>query len=1808
MFETLGLGVDFQFKNSGQGDMSKAMADMNNLYNTAGMTSDELTRLGNSFNTFADGLGGIGQKMMATGAVITGISGLAIKSAADFEEAFTGAIKYMSDTSTEGITKFQNQLSSTAKYLGITKEAILEATQEYMAMGLAQEEALKMAESVSYAGKVWDVLPAEAASAFKGIAAAYNLDMLVDETRNEFIDLINYVADQTALTGADSLSFLSAAGSGLKLIGRTDMEGALGIAAAARKAEVDITHLGYAMRTISKRYMNNGDEIFESIGVSIRDAAGELIPFDEALGKAAVNLQNYSQDVQSEWAVALGGLYSDDLLRTISGWSEYDRTMQAITSGNYLGSAAAEWEKITNTFNHNANVTKVIFTDFIQATFGQLLPILTSLMKPLNAFFGKITEWLSQHPLIGRFVAGFITLAGVFLLVGGAAILLSSKLLALRASITAAGGAANMAKGFFKGLGAVFNEVRPMMAGFIKQAASLALTMGAIYFVWKYDVFGIRSVLEQFTTDVKDAFSGSKELIKKDAVSIKTELANLDVSNNFVDKLKAFFVRVSLVWQGVKDLIMNDWILSDEMYAKLEAAGLLGVVTKIAMILYRLQLVWTGFKNGFASTMEAIRNIFTTIFKPVFDAIGNVILFVIEKVTDLMVAIGLMEEGKGLLDENTSKWEKFGEVLGGVAAVAATLFSVWKGFKVITAPISFIRNLRGGTGPLPSGDGGSGGSGSGGGSGGSGGRGGGNPLVQSPVNILKAMGNLALIIGGFTILVAAYGALSKIPGFNQFMASGLKTLKSLFVGVASLAVNIGIIAVLVYGMSKISPTNALKAFGSLAIVVGGFTLIIAAYGLLSMIPGFDDFLSRGCQTLDNLFRVMGTFASGNLLLMIAGITLMGLISPMTMLSGMASLAVVLGGFTLIISAFALLASIPGFDDFITRGGQSLDNLFGVMGVFMSSNFLIMTAAVIAMGLVSPATMLSGILGLATLLGGFTVLIAAYGALAMIPGFNEFIASGGETLALLFNAIGYAFGALVGGVMDGISASLPNIGQSLADFAVNIQPFFTIVGNAPTEEIGKFMTSFGAFLLMLTGEQILSLFTGGVDLAQLGSDLGAFGTSAAGFFNAVAGYPDEGIEKAKKVFDSVTSLGGYATKTGGLAQLFTGTTNLPQLGSDLSDFATNAETFYNTIVDYPAESIVRSKNVFDSVTSLGGYATKTGGLAQLFTGTTDLPQLGSDLSDFATNAETFYVKVSEYPYEGISRSKLVFEALSAISGYEFKSGGMAQWFTGTTDISSVGTQMSNFATNVEEYFNIVAKIGLSTFDKSERLFESISAISGYEFKSGGLAQVFTGEVDLTIIGDQLSSFGTSIKGYFDVAAGLEYSSITKGKQMFEALEGVSEFIGAGVMLDGSGLSSLGTGLSDFATNAVTFFNTADTVNVEGVTIMIETIGNFFGVFNNFDTSTLTTASAGMDAVGTSVVTLGTNLQTLTADVVAQFSSNISNLIETCTTLSNISINTEALNGIGSSIVIEISNGVTNNAPTFKTAVEGAFNQVVPLLPNNANAVEGAFSTLSENGKSIPSVIGTGVTENQDSLKNGMMSAFTYCASVLPGGSSGSLSYSALLNSGYKIVATIASGINQNSYVIKNAMDAAFSRAARSLPHSDALEGPFSDLTGSGKAIPETIAQGIRANSSAVQSALNKLDSSISTDVDGNVDLAVRSSGLNSVVDNITVVFINILGISQSIYENFARIDNPVPAYAGTPAYSGRMNNIYDNRVDTNNVQNVGGMEVVFQPGAFQINIGSSDPDSVRSVLPELQASLESTVVDIIRKLKDERYEI
>ena len=152
----------------------------------------------------------------------------------------------------------------------------------------------------------------------------------------------------------------------------------------------------------------------------------------------------------------------------------------------------------------------------------------------------------------------------------------------------------------------------------------------------------------------------------------------------FADFVNGIFNKVSLVFNGVKAVIssMTDGVgeIRGELGQQIKAEGLLGVVTNISKVYYRVTRLFSGFAKAISPAIDRVG----AVFSGVFDGIGRLAGKAAQVFNSLIRVIG-----GGEVSSTAGEWESFGQVLGGVAgwllgALGTALQVVVNGLTILT--------------------------------------------------------------------------------------------------------------------------------------------------------------------------------------------------------------------------------------------------------------------------------------------------------------------------------------------------------------------------------------------------------------------------------------------------------------------------------------------------------------------------------------------------------------------------------------------------------------------------------------------------------------------------------------------------------------------------------------------------------------------------------------------------------------------------------------------------------------------------------------------------------------------------------------------------------------------------------------------------------------------------------------------------------------------------------------------------------------------------------------------------------------------
>lgn len=268
---------------------------------------------------------------------------------------------------------------------------------------------------------------------------------------------------------------------------------------------------------------------------------------------------------------------------------------------------------------------------------------------------------------VTAFVGSIITLTGVLLTFGGGLIQTISSLglflLMLQTSPI-------KFTGIISSLKVLASKIVPLIA-----------LMGALALAWKSDFLGVRTTMTNFTNTLKTSWSEAKRISSLGVTDMLAELNKLDTTT-FGGWLTYRLVQLMVLWSAVCEA-WNDNTLSDETFQKVQALGLLPLLSAILDLKQRATSFFDGFKQGWSNVSQVV----SKVVQFIGTWIGKLVAWLFpvkEGVDDVSESVG------GI---NIKAWEKFGEVTAYIVSIIGGIWALSKVVGVVSTVVGWIGQL-----------------------------------------------------------------------------------------------------------------------------------------------------------------------------------------------------------------------------------------------------------------------------------------------------------------------------------------------------------------------------------------------------------------------------------------------------------------------------------------------------------------------------------------------------------------------------------------------------------------------------------------------------------------------------------------------------------------------------------------------------------------------------------------------------------------------------------------------------------------------------------------------------------------------------------------------------------------------------------------------------------------------------------------------------------------------------------------------------------------------------------------------------------
>ena len=570
------------------------------------MISGPLARIRTAMGGVEGGVASLGRRMgnlalgmapvaLAAG-VLLGSFGACVGVAAGFEDqmAKVGAVSRASSEEMAALEATARELGATTQFTAVQ----VGQAEQYLAMaGFSAKENIAALPGVLNLAAATATDLGRAADISSDILSAFGLQA----------EQMTRVADVLALTCATANTNMEFLGDTMKYVAPVARMAGLSLEETAAMAGLlgNVGIKGSQAGTTLKAMLNKmaaptkeAQELFQKLGVTVKDSAGNLRSPVAVLGEMAAGLKNLGT---AEQIAAMKTIVGEE---AIAGFSELIQKEGIGAIADYArqleaggGSAAEMAARMNDTLAGSLRGLGSAW-ESVQITVGKLfLPAVRAAVDAVTGFL-RLLDKAAQNPF-------------------GAALL---KIVS----------AISLAVVALPGLSAAiwfFTSVGPMLAKALAPAKAALLGLGA-------PVYAVIAILGLLYAAYRTNFGGMADYL-----------------HECWNKITLTVKGVLSVFQTLKD---GSGEIRGELATQSKAAGLVGLVTTVSRIVYRIQAVFKGFSKALSAAFARI----DTVFMPVRLAVA-------ELMQALSGLFGLFTGNE--VTSAASTWEAFGAALGEIA-------------------------------------------------------------------------------------------------------------------------------------------------------------------------------------------------------------------------------------------------------------------------------------------------------------------------------------------------------------------------------------------------------------------------------------------------------------------------------------------------------------------------------------------------------------------------------------------------------------------------------------------------------------------------------------------------------------------------------------------------------------------------------------------------------------------------------------------------------------------------------------------------------------------------------------------------------------------------------------------------------------------------------------------------------------------------------------------------------------------------------------------------------------------------------------
>ena len=318
------------------------------------------------------------------------------------------------------------------------------------------------------------------------------------------------------------------------------------------------------------------------------------------------------------------------------------------------------------------------------------------------------------------------------------------------------------------------------------------------------------------------------------------------------------------------------------------------------------------------------------------------------------------------------------------------------------------------------------------------------------------------------------------------------------------------------------------------------------------------------------------------------------------------------------------------------------------------------------------------------------------------------------------------------------------------------------------EGGNFLQTVGTAIGQFVGGLVGGFGQGvSASLPQIGTDLSTFMSNASGFIEGAKSIDASAMEGVKSLAGVILALTA-ADILQGLTSWITGGSSLTKFGEELAAFGPNMKAYADSVSGIDASTVVASATAAQALAEMTSHIPNEGGMVAWFTGENSISKFGNELVTLGMGLRMYSLAITGFNAEAVIASANAATALADMTSHIPNEGGVAAWFAGENSISKFGTELVNLGMSLAMYSMVITGFNAEAVIASANAATALVDMTSNIPNEGGMVAWFTGENSVASWGNQLVSLGMSLSMYSMAITGFNAEAVIASANAATAL--------------------------------------------------------------------------------------------------------------------------------------------------------------------------------------------------------------------------------------------------------------------------------------------------------------------------------------------------------------------------------------------------------------------------------------------------------